>query len=265
MIGSIDSVQKIHIRTKYLNEAPLKIRYHKGNCTTNSIEAMEINEITHNQTENSNVFILATQHNSHPLYDSLHSSEKRLSTFASEKNLELEASPMVGDEFLNVRHEAMIEDIQCNLTILNEQTFEVLYGYKFLKNELITSVETVRLSEKHNEGGKEYIVVGTADFDVTETEPSSGRIHVLEWVDDKLTQVGQPRPVDGAVYCMAGIANGKLVAGINSTIVVFNFVNKELQIDAKHYRNGMALISNVFFFVFINLFLHPCLITTLSC
>jgi len=255
LVGSIDSVQKIHIRTKPLHEAPLKIRYF--NSTKNQLDlnnSMENDEMaddyvqqnTHyRETENSNVFVLATQHYSHPLYKRL-GNKTRISDLKDNDPKLVKAEKYRDDEFAQLRSETLIEDIECNVSILNEQTFELLSCYKLATNELVTSVEVIKLkSEKENEKfGKDYIIVGTGHLDVTEPEPSRGRIHVLEWVESKIRCITTCE-TEGAVYCMAGIANGKLVAGINSTIVVYNFVNGELQTDARHYNNIIVLNIDV--------------------
>ncbi len=49
----------------------------------------------------------------------------------------------------------------------------------------------------------------------------------------------------GAVHTIKKLQNNKLVAGINSTVIVYNFISNELQIDCRHHNNILVLTVDV--------------------
>lgn len=156
---------------------------------------------------------------------------------------------------INSDNPADFEMIECNLLFIDESTFDVDLAYKLPVNEMILSLETFTISKKHklsaltgHENSKEeedvnksYIVMGTALYDPDEPEPSLGRIHILEMISGRLNVV-TVKEVEGAVHCLSVLGKGKIVAGINSTVIIYNFKNNiELQPETRFYNNIIVL------------------------
>eukprot|EP00953_Heterococcus_sp_UTEX-ZZ885_P034400 17820-Heterococcus_DN1.PRE.1 len=100
----------------------------------------------------------------------------------------------------------------------------------------------------HFEGQeKAYIVVGTAYIKEDEDEPSTGRLLAFgiegEGAQRKVTLIAETE-MSGAVYCL-GSLRGKLVAGCNSSVEVFEWQDKEhgmSELVAKTAHSGNILV-----------------------
>lgn len=54
------------------------------------------------------------------------------------------------------------------------------------------------------------------------------------------------KSVEGGVYCIAPLQKGKLVAAVNSTVIIFNFKNNtELQAETRFYNNVLVMTLDV--------------------
>lgn len=102
------------------------------------------------------------------------------------------------------------------IQLVKTNSLHVLDTFKMEENEMAISLENMRFENS----SREYFVVGTGRVLGTEEEPMSGRILIFEIENDKLNLccIFGTR---GAVYCLAPL-RGKLVAGINSRVVVFS-------------------------------------------
>ncbi|XP_017694417.1 PREDICTED: DNA damage-binding protein 1 [Lepidothrix coronata] len=123
-----------------------------------------------------------------------------------------------------------------NLLIIDQHTFEVLHAHQFLQNEYALSLVSCKLGKDPNT----YFIVGTAMVYPEEAEPKQGRIVVFHYSDGKLQSLAE-KEVKGAVYSMVEF-NGKLLASINSTVRLYEWTaEKELRTECNHYNNIMAL------------------------
>ncbi|POG81286.1 uncharacterized protein OCT59_022028 [Rhizophagus irregularis] len=169
-IGSIDEIQKLHIRTIPLNEMPRRI-FHQEYSNT--------------------IGILTTR----PVPDPETGIQEHLSFFK----------------------------------ILDDQSFEFYDWSEMLPHEWVHCLTSVKFDQE-KEAAPEYYIVGTSFVFPNEPESERGRILVFH-VDKeaehahKLRLVHQ-KEVRGAVFTCAPF-NGKLLAGINSKVIVLEWNSQE--------------------------------------
>jgi len=228
LIGSIDSEQKIHIRTRDLKESPNKITYYSGVEFKNKEKIRNLDN---------SCFVVSCYHYSHPEFRK--SKIESENTFKAER-FKLEDSSQGYQEVVDNG----ADNEQYSVLFLDEQTFNVKHRYELVENEMVTALEVMELSDKNGENFKEYIIVATALYNVDETEPLLGRIHVLEYKNNKINVI-TIKIAEGAVHTIKKLQNNKLVAGVNSTVIVYNFISNELQIDCRHHNNILVLTVDV--------------------
>jgi len=176
-IGTIDSIQKLHIRTVSLNgEMPRRIAHQES---SNSFAVLTINSANDPDTETGYV------------------------------------------------------------RFLDAQTFEALGAFRLSGFESPCSV----LSTSFGEDPTPYYVVGTAFALPNENEPSKGRILIFSVSEGKHKLVAET-DTKGAVYSLSAF-NGKLLAGINSKVALFKWVddegNKKIVLECQHAGHLVAL------------------------
>ncbi|XP_006772800.1 PREDICTED: DNA damage-binding protein 1 isoform X2 [Myotis davidii] len=212
-IGTIDEIQKLHIRTVPLYESPRKICYQEvSQCFGVLSSRIEVQDSSGGTTA------LRPSASTQALSSSVSSSKLFSSSTAP--------------------HETSFgEEVEVhNLLIIDQHTFEVLHAHQFLQNEYALSLVSCKLGKDPNT----YFIVGTAMVYPEEAEPKQGRIVVFQYSDGKLQTVAE-KEVKGAVYSMVEF-NGKLLASINSTVRLYEWTaEKELRTECNHYNNIMAL------------------------
>uniref|UniRef100_A0AAY4BGX3 DNA damage-binding protein 1 n=1 Tax=Denticeps clupeoides TaxID=299321 RepID=A0AAY4BGX3_9TELE len=212
-IGTIDEIQKLHIRTVPLYESPRRICYQEvSQCfgvLSSRVEIQDASGATNAVRPSASTQALSSSISSSKLFPS--------STSPHETSF--------GDE-VEVH----------SLLVVDQHTFEVLHAHQLLQNEYALSMVSCRL-------GKDpavHFIVGTAMVYPEEAEPKQGRIIVFHYTDGKLQTVAE-KEVKGAVYSMVEF-NGKLLASINSTVRLYEWTaEKELRTECNHYNNIMAL------------------------
>lgn len=212
-IGTIDEIQKLHIRTVPLGESPRRITYQESSQTFGVI-TMRVD-----MQENSGVSVVrqsaSTQAASTSTSSHIASHNKPGHTAASDVGQEIEVH---------------------NLLVIDQHTFEVLHAHTLMPNEYALSL----ISTKLGEDPTSYFVVGTALVNPDESEPKAGRILLFYWSDGKLTQVAE-KEIKGSCYSLVEF-NGKLLASINSTVRLFEWTaEKELRLECSHFNNIIAL------------------------
>ncbi|XP_038260543.1 LOW QUALITY PROTEIN: DNA damage-binding protein 1 [Dermochelys coriacea] len=212
-IGTIDEIQKLHIRTVPLYESPRKICYQEvSQCFGVLSSRIEVQDASGGTTA------LRPSASTQALSSSVSSSKLFSSSTAP--------------------HETSFgEEVEVhNLLIIDQHTFEVLHAHQFLQNEYALSLVSCKLGKDPNT----YFIVGTAMVYPEEAEPKQGRIVVFHYSDGKLQSLAE-KEVKGAVYSMVEF-NGKLLASINSTVRLYEWTaEKELRTECNHYNNIMAL------------------------
>uniref|UniRef100_A0A8C5DC66 DNA damage-binding protein 1 n=1 Tax=Gouania willdenowi TaxID=441366 RepID=A0A8C5DC66_GOUWI len=212
-IGTIDEIQKLHIRTVPLYESPRRICYQEvSQCFGVLSSRIEIQDASGSTS--------AVRPSA--------STQALSSSMSSSKLFPSSTSP----------HETSFgEDVEVHsLLVVDQHTFEVLHAHQFLPSEYALSLVSCRLGKD----ASVYFVVGTAMVYPEEAEPKQGRIIVFHYTDGKLQTVAE-KEVKGAVYSMVEF-NGKLLASINSTVRLYEWTaEKELRTECNHYNNIMAL------------------------
>uniref|UniRef100_A0A3Q0T3F5 DNA damage-binding protein 1 n=1 Tax=Amphilophus citrinellus TaxID=61819 RepID=A0A3Q0T3F5_AMPCI len=212
-IGTIDEIQKLHIRTVPLYESPRRICYQEvSQCfgvLSNRVEIQDVSGTTSAVRPSASTQALSSSVSSSKLFPS--STSPHETSFGEEVEVH-------------------------NLLVVDQHTFEVLHAHQFLPSEYALSLVSCRLGKDPSV----YFIVGTAMVYPEEAEPKQGRIVVFHYTDGKLQTVAE-KEVKGAVYSMVEF-NGKLLASISSTVRLYEWTaEKELRTECNHYNNIMAL------------------------
>lgn len=154
ILGTIDEIQKLHIRTVPLGESPRRIAYQESSQTFGVITfRMDIQD-------------------SSGLIPSRASASTQTQNVTTSSNMSL-LKPGAGSSVINNEfgHEVEIH----NLLIIDQNTFEVLHAHHFTQNEYALSLISAKLGEDPNT----YFVVGTALVNPDESEPKVRRSNLL--------------------------------------------------------------------------------------
>jgi DNA damage-binding protein 1 len=221
-IGTIDEIQKLHIRTVPLHESPRRIAYQEESQTFGVLTArIDIQDST-------------GLNPARPSASTMAQSVTVSSSVGSLSMSKSSSSTLIGGNIIpDYGQEVEVH----NLLIIDQHTFEVLHAHQLMQQEYAMSlISTNRLGTDMNE----YYVVGTAIVNPEESEPKQGRILIFHWNDNKLTQVSE-KEIKGACFSLAEF-NGKLLASINSTVRLFEWtVEKELRLECSHFNNILTL------------------------
>ncbi|XP_042630740.1 DNA damage-binding protein 1 [Cyprinus carpio] len=212
-IGTIDEIQKLHIRTVPLYESPKRICYQEvSQCfgvLSSRVEMQDASGTTAAVRPSASTQALSSSVSSSKLFPS--STSPHETSFGEEVEVH-------------------------SLLVVDQHTFEVLHAHQFLQNEYALSMVSCKLGRDP----AVYFIVGTAMVYPEEAEPKQGRIIVFHYTDGKLQTVAE-KEVKGAVYSMVEFS-GKLLASINSTVRLYEWTaEKELRTECNHYNNIMAL------------------------
>uniref|UniRef100_A0A8C7D231 DNA damage-binding protein 1 n=1 Tax=Oncorhynchus kisutch TaxID=8019 RepID=A0A8C7D231_ONCKI len=196
-IGTIDEIQKLHIRTVPLYESPRRICYQEvSQCfgvLSSRVEMQDASGTTAAVRPSASTQALSSSVSSSKLFPS--STSPHETSFGEEVEVH-------------------------SLLVVDQHTFEVLHAHQFLQSEYALSMVSCRLGRDP----AVYFIVGTAMVYPEEAEPKQGRIIVFHYTDGKLQTVAE-KEVKGAVYSMVEF-NGKLLASINSTVSTFGLKSR---------------------------------------
>lgn len=215
ILGTIDEIQKLHIRTVPLGESPRRIAYQESSQTFGVVTA---------RTD---------------IQDATGLKPSRPSASTQTQNITTSSSMTLlkpGAGISNINNEFGHEVEIWNLLIIDQNTFEVLHAHQFMQTEYVLSIISAKLGDDPNT----YFVVGTALVNADDPEPKCGRIIIYHFADGKLQQVAE-KEVKGAVYTLVEF-NGKVLASINSTVRLFEWTcDKDLRLECSHFNNIIAL------------------------
>ncbi|XP_015904539.1 DNA damage-binding protein 1 [Parasteatoda tepidariorum] len=215
LIGTIDEIQKLHIRTIPLGESPRRIAYQENTQT--------FGVITSRIDFHDSCGLTPTRRSASTQAQSVSAS----STMNS--SIKLQTTGQTADDC------GQEVDVH-SLLIFDQHTFEVLHAHQFLPNEFAISIISSKLGDDPNT----YYIIGTAIINSDESEPKQGRFVIFQWKDGKLTQVAE-KEIKGAPYCIVEF-NGKLLASINSTVRLYEWTpEKELHNECSYFNNIIAL------------------------
>lgn len=213
IIGTIDEIQKLHIRTINLGETPRRIAYQEQTQTFGLITVrLDIQEPDGHVVPARQSASTTAQNTSHA--QNMNSAMKPGSSTSGDPLGEI-------DVF--------------NLLIIDQHTFEVLHSFQFAANECALSIVSARLGNDPTA----YYIVGTCFVHPDESEPKLGRIFIFQWVDNKLQVIGE-KEIKGAPYSLCEF-NGKLLGSVNSTVVLFEGYQKDLHVECTYYNCIIAL------------------------
>lgn len=214
-IGTIDEIQKLHIRSVPLGESPRRIAYQEETSTFGVISCrIDIHD----------------KNGLQPSRPSASTQAMSSTTSNSLSNLVRSGGQTAGQVECGQEQEVF------SLLIVDQHTFEVFHAHQLMQQESVTSI----LSCKLGDDPTPYYVVGTGFVHPEESEPKTGRIIIFSWADGKLTQVAE-KEIKGAAYSMLSF-NGKLLASINSTVRLWEWTQeKELRLECSHFNNIIAL------------------------
>ncbi|KRT81570.1 hypothetical protein AMK59_5988, partial [Oryctes borbonicus] len=221
-IGTIDEIQKLHIRTVPLQESPRRIAYQEESKTFGVLSVrMDIQDST----------------GLNPARPSASTLTQSVTASSSVASLALgKSSTTSAQGSVNATPEYGQEVEVHNLLIIDQHTFEVLHAHQFMQQEYAMSLISAQLGEDPNV----YYVVGTAFVNPEEAEPKQGRLMLFQWSENKLTLVSE-KDVKGSCYSLSEF-NGRLLACVNSTVRLFEVAtDKELRLDCSHFNHIIAL------------------------
>ncbi|KAH9394713.1 DNA damage-binding protein 1 [Tyrophagus putrescentiae] len=214
LIGQIDQIQKLHIRSIPLGETPRRIAYQE------STQTFGVLTMRHDiQGEDGQVI---------PSRNSASCLAQNITYSSSIPSIVKPSSlnPIADPYDLEVFH----------LLIIDQTTFEVIHAHQFMVNEVALSITSAKLGDDPNI----YYIVGTSFINPEELEPKQGRIIVFHLVDGKLQQVAE-KEIKGAPYVLQEF-NGKLLAAINSTIRLFEWTPMhDLHNECTYFNSVVSL------------------------
>ena len=188
-IGTMDNLQKLHIRSLHLNETVRRICYQSETKTFGLITYrldnvnQSIGSLCANQLVCKSGTLLP------------------LTNEASSKSSDFNTG---------------LFDMQTvnSFLLLDQNTFECLYSIQFQANEFTLSVLSIKFDEN-------YFLVGCAQVNEDDPEPKTGRIVMFKFADNKLSYVTELN-TKGAPYCMANL-NGKLLVSVSNQLKLYEF------------------------------------------
>merc|ERR1719186_1967742 len=172
-IGTIDEIQKLHIRSVPLGESPRRIAY---------------------QEETSTFGVISCRIDIHSK-NGLQPSRPSASTQALSSTTSSSLGSLVRSGQAAGQAECGQEQEVYSLLIIDQHTSEVFHSHQLMQQEYATSI----LSCKLGDDPTPYYVVGTGFIHPEESEPKTGRIIIFSWTDGKLTQVAE-KEIKGAAY-----------------------------------------------------------------
>ncbi|EAT46412.1 AAEL002407-PA [Aedes aegypti] len=211
ILGTIDEIQKLHIRTVPLGESPRRIAYQEASQTFGVIT------------------VRTDIQDSSGLTPSRQSASTQTTNVTLSTNMGLLKAGASNAEF---GQEVEVH----NLLIIDQNTFEVLHAHQFMQTEYAMSLISAKLGNDPNT----YYIVGTALVNPEEPEPKVGRIIIYHYADGNLTQVSE-KEIKGSCYSLVEF-NGRVLASINSTVRLYEWTDdKDLRLECSHFNNVLAL------------------------
>lgn len=215
IFGTIDEIQKLHIRTIHINETPYKITYQQSTQTfgllTSRNDLQDINGLQPRR-------ISASTH--------AHSTSTAVSMSTGSVKPSGFTRPEVGLE-VEIHH----------FLIIDQHTFEVLHAHQYMLGEHCTCI----LSTKLGGSEEEYYIVGTCFVNNEEPEPKLGRLIVYQWSsDNKLQQIAE-LSIKGAPYSLCEFGS-KFLVGVNASVNLVELNDRgDLQVECQYVNATMAL------------------------
>jgi len=211
-IGTVDDIQKLHIRTVALGEQPRRICHHKASkAVVVAVEAAVAMPV--------------------PAGDAAATAAAAAAATAAA------AAGAPPPPPLPVAATALIE--KCFIRLFDETAFDALSSYALEPFEVTTAMMCAHLdaapgsatagaaAATAGDATEEYIVVGTAYVVEEEEEPTRGRVLVLRVGagegGPRSLQLVAAREVRGGVMALAPLDSSRFVGGVNSKVAVYEW------------------------------------------
>lgn len=213
LFGTIDEIQKLHIKTVPLYESPNKIAYQQSTHTFGLLTTRKDYQGETQQVRKS----ASTQARTKSTALSMTTSAFKPTAFTGPSPSEIETS---------------------NLLIIDQHTFETLHSHQFMPTEIAFCLLSARLGDTD----EEYFIVGTAFVNMDEPEPKQGRIIVYRWNQESNLQQIAELAIKGCCYTMCEFSDRKFLAGVNSTVNLIELNSRrDLRVDCTYLDATIAL------------------------
>lgn len=210
LFGTIDEIQKLHIKTIPLYESPIKIAHQQSTQTFG---------------------LISSRKESHGLTPTRPSASTQAHNKSNALSMSTGAAKPTGLAC------DLLEVETFSLLIINQHTFEVLHAHQFMPTENAVSI----LSSKLGESDEEYFIVGTAFVNSDEPEPKQGRLIVYKWTQDSNLQQIAELSIKGCPYSLCEF-DGKFLAGVNASVNLIELNSRrDLHIECSYVNATMAL------------------------
>nr|AVV64025.1 CPSF A subunit region family protein [Anisakis simplex] len=215
VIGRIDDIQKLHIRTVPLGESVSRIAYQPESGTIAVL--VQRTEIVDSEGQR---------------HFGQCASKMAMSSSSSHPSMAPTnpAPPTVEPEEVEIS----------SIVVFDANTFEILHSHELGKKELAMSIKSCTLGNDP----QPYYVVGTAVVHMDETEAKLGRLLIFEVktpTEGARMRLVHDKEVKGAVYSIQ-LLMSKLVVAINSCVRLFEWTaDKELKLECSDFDNVTAL------------------------
>lgn len=264
-IGTMDNIQKLHIRTVKLYETARRIAYQAETQTFGIITYRTDDSNTFNKPSAStlcpNQHICTTKINyiststnisgnsgasggGSGVSSSTGTGGGNVTTSGSSSSgaTAAAASSTIADEQIgnemtstnNNTNKTLNNDEECmssSFLVLDQNTFEILHAVKFQQSEFAASIVSIIF-----EGDSSvYYVCGCCQLVEDEPEPKIGRLVIFKFQENKLLQIHE-REIKGAPYTLHAF-NGKLLASVSNTVKLFEFKDEQLNLLASFSDN----------------------------
>lgn len=148
-LGTIDEIQKLHIRTVPLGESPRRIAHQEASSTFGVIT------------------VRTDIQDSSGLMPSRPSASTQTSNITSSSNISSLSRPGASASSSEYGQEVDVH----NLLIIDQNTFEVLHAHQFMQTEFALSLISAKLGDDPDT----YYIVGTAIVNPEEPDPKVNR------------------------------------------------------------------------------------------
>ena len=234
-IGTMDNIEKLHIRTVKLNETVRRIAY-QADTQTFGILTLRHDIINHNGEISTIRASASTQcPNQHNCTTRVTSDSSTLLGSSggntSSKLLNTTASTSESSSNLGKSSNKYEEIVISSFLILDQNTFEVLHSVKFQIYEMATAIVSITFEGETSP----HYVCGCCQVNDDDPEPKTGRLVVFKYHENKLIQVCE-KDLKGSPYTITAY-NGKLLTSVNNSIKLFQFENEQLTLLATFSDN----------------------------
>ncbi len=230
-IGTMDSIQKLHIRSVQLNETARRISY-QTETQTFGIITFRIDMMSSTGELKPSHPSASTQCANQQFSKSTSALHLQQTEMVTSQSQMLSTMP-TSSKNLDASHPTIGQTHVINsFLVLDQNTFEVLHSVQLQISEFAISILSMSFE---NDPTTAYYVIGCCFVNDDDPEPKMGRILVFRLNENKLVQICE-KEIKGAPYCMQNF-NGKLLVSISNSLKLYEFKDNQLNQLASHSDN----------------------------